>query len=1063
MVNARTNVTASSLAQPPQLRIHLLGPMQIERDGEQIHLPRRKVESLLAYLLLHPERHTRDHLATLLWGDSSDAQARHSLRTALATVRQQVSADLLLTARDHVQLNPNFPMWVDLYHLLDMEQGFDYGAHNYGDHDLLQAHLALWRGELLEGLYDEWVTLERGHYQSRLIRLFLQVTQALRAHSEYAQAIGVAQRVLQVDPANEHAHQHLMFCFVASGNRPAALHQFELCKQALTQELDASPSPETTALYQWIKQFESDSRSAASQITNLPIPLSSFVGRTSETAQIKRLLLPSTKHPVRLLTLTGAGGSGKTRLAIQAATDLIDRYEHGVWWVELAALNDGMLVARAVAKSLGVNEVAGQPLSQSIASSIGDKAMLLVIDNCEHLLEACASLATELLAHCSRLQILATSREALNIAGEMLWQVPTFAVPDPAKTGMLDGLLAFESVRLFIERATAIQPSFALTYENAQAIAQICHQLDGIPLAIELAAARVKVLSVEQIATYLARALGARFELLTQGSRVALPRHQTLRATIDWSYNLLDEAERTLFRRLSVFRGGFTLETIEQIVLPEMHEQGHEGEVGESSSPTLLELLTQLVDKSLVIAEPQGEEKRYRLLETLREYAQERFSTPDELAALQQRHATFFLQMAEQAATELLGIRQHSWLIQLELEHPNLRVALDYLIAKEDGENALRLASALYYFWDSRGYMSEGRQWLNKALALRALVQEETRAKALSAVGLLAYHQDDYPTAEQALHESLMLYEHVEDDAGIAEALRHLGSVESRQGRYEVAQRHLEQSLELFRQLKHSDGTAAALNNLGNLAWELGKNDAARAYFLESLEIRQRMGDQAGIATVLFNLGNTTRVQGDYAAAKTYYEECLRVGRNIGHAALIGIALKSLGVVAYHQQDYDKARRYGEESLQLLLEIGDKSNAGFALSNLGYVARKLGENNEALVYFQQSLQLMHELGHIRGIFFAMEAIAGLLLDLDQHSQATVHLLSANLHLRQQAGIPVPAADQAEYEEVSAKLRQLLGDEAFDALWREGETEPIERIVAEATSLSLDQISGLPFR
>ena len=544
---------------------------------------------------------------------------------------------------------------------------------------------------------------EREHYGTRLLNLFLQVTQNLRAHSEYGQAIAVAQRMLLIDPANEHAHQHLMFCYVASGDRPAALRQYELCERALADELDAEPMPETIALYQWIKQYDGDETAPAAKITNLPIPLSSFVGRTRETAEVKRLLTlaPTTKGKksndrngtdragadkngaVRLLTLIGAGGSGKTRLAIQTATDLIDSFAHGVWWVELAGIGDGGLVARAVAKVLGVREVGDQPVIQRVADFVNDKRMLMVIDNCEHLIEPSAQVATALLERCPNLQVLATSREPLNITGEMLWQVPTFAVPDPAKSTLVDLLMQFESLRLFVERAATVKPGFTLTPENAKAVVEICKQLDGIPLAIELAAARVKLLTVEQIATYLTRALGARFELLTQGSRAAMPRHQTLRATIDWSYDLLDEAERLLFRQVAVFRGGFTLELLEKIVAAE--RQGNR-----RANANTLDLLAQLVDKSLVIVEGYGEQNRYRLLETLREYALEQFPSADELQRYQQHHAETFLHLAEEAEPELIRSQQQSWLNKLDVEHDNLRAALDYLLTHADGEAGIR-------------------------------------------------------------------------------------------------------------------------------------------------------------------------------------------------------------------------------------------------------------------------------------------------------------------------------------------------------------------------------------
>jgi predicted ATPase/DNA-binding SARP family transcriptional activator len=1041
------------------LCIYLLGPMRIERNHVPIHLPRRKVESLLAYLILHPERHSRDHLATLLWGDSSDAQARHSLRTALATIRQQVSPDLLLTDRDHVQLNSALPLWVDLHQLLDLEN-----EHEQAGSDLLQANLALWQGELLADMYDEWIAGEREHYRARLLRLFLQITHTMRARSEYARAIAVAQRVLAFDPANEHAHQHLMFCYVASGDRPAALRQYELCARALLEDLDAPPMPETTALYQWIKQFDGDEPSSAGRITNLPIPLTSFVGRTRETAEVKRLLsLARTRpsrperageSPVRLLTLIGAGGSGKTRLAIQAATDLIDRYADGVWWVELAALSDGGLVGRAVAKTLGVHEVPDQSVSQTVADYLADKHLLVVLDNCEHVIEPCAQIAAELLARCPGLQILATSREPLNIAGENLWQVPAFAAPDPAQLALVDLLLQYESLRLFVERAAAVQPGFALTPENARAVAEICQRLDGIPLAIELAAARVKVLTVEQIAAYLTGALGARFALLTQGSRAAMPRHQTLRATVDWSYALLDEAERTLFRQVAVFHGGFTLDALAQIVDFEGAGARPLPRRSPSNAPPVLDLLTQLVDKSLVMVEPQPGQNRYRMLETLREYALEQSPDGDEMKRVQRRHAEYFLHLAQQAAPNLSSSQQHSWLGRLEIEHPNLRAALDYLIADADGDRALRLATALHRFWDYRGYVGEGREWLRKALAIRETAALEAPARALHAAGWLAYRQGDLGQARQLLDEGLFLFEQAEDEYGIVDILQLLSIIDMDQGDYTAAQQRLEQGLNLARALNYESGIALYLDRLGSLAWDHDRFADAGAFHGESRRINQLLGEDLNVAFQSLAIGDAERMLGNLDAARAYYDECLQIAQTLGHKGLTGAVLKSMGMLAFKQEDYGRARQYGEDALRIFRELGDRVHTGFALGNLGDVARKLGAYSQALAYYSQYLQIMHEVGYKWPTFFALEDIAYLLREAEQHAEPAVRFMSAAERLRRETGIDVAPYQQEKHDRVSTGLRQQLGDSRFDKLWQEGHATPLAEIVAEATRLAL---------
>lgn len=1043
----------------PSWRLTLLGAFRLEHHGVTINLPRRKVEALLAYLVLHPERRTRDDLATLFWGDSLDDKARHSLRTALATLRQHIGEDLLIADREHVQINPNFPLGVDLHELLALEKRLD-------DPELtnplrLRALLDLWSGEMLASFYEDWVVVEREHYHTRLLTTLLNLTQALRARSEYAQAIAVAQKMLSFDAANEHAHQHLMFCYMAAGDRAAALRQYELCAAALARELDAPPMPETTALYQWIKRNNAEEPAAAARITNLPIPLTSFVGRTRESAEVKRLLVRSpyqkeqATHAVRLLSLVGAGGNGKTRLAIQVATDLIDRFADGVWWVELAALTRCDQVANAVAKALGVSAVRNETITQSLINFVGDKELLLVLDNCEHLIEPVAQLAATLLSHCPDLQILTTSREPLNIPGEMLWHMPTLSLPDPQHLSLVDLVLQYECIRLFVERATAVQPSFRLTPENTLAVATICARLDGIPLAIELAAARVKVLPVEQIAIHLTSAIGARFALLTQGSRTALPRQQTLRAAIDWSYDLLNPAERLLFCQLAVFRGGFTLAAIEQVA-----EVGGESLTGVQHPATTLDLLTQLVDKSLVIVEPQGGQNRYRLLETLREYALEQFTTPTALQAVQDRHAAFFREQAEQIAPELLGPRQQAGLAHLEVEHANLRAALGHLLTVDAGEGALRLATALYRFWEGRGYESEGRTWLQRALAQRAAAPHPIQAQALNAAGWLALRQSDHAAARPLFEEALILFEQEEEEVGIADTLQNLAFVAMNQGDYVTAQRHTETSLTLVRELRYEQGIARGLKLLGGLAWDQDRIAEARTYRQESLRLYQQLGNPVSIANAFVDVADCERFLDELVAAAANYEASLAISRSVGHKGLTAAALKGLGMVAFKQQDYTQARRYNEDALQIFRELGDKSHIGFALSNLGDVARKVGDNSQALAYYGQTLQIMYEVGYKWPIFYALEDIAELLAESGQQIEGAARLWGAAGKLRQETGIAVPPNQQEMHNRVLQHFRQQLAEATFQRLYAAGHDAHLAQIAAEAAALALTPASNL---
>jgi len=1040
METISTEASCDAHQPTPALRFYLLGPLRIERDGQPLRLPRRKVEALVAYLLLHPGPQPRDSLATLFWGDSSDAQARHSLRTALATVRKEIAPDLLLADRDYVQLNPAYPCWVDLWALFTLADAID------SNRTALPAALALWQGDLLADCYEEWLIPDREHYRIRLINRFLQVIQSLRARSDYGAAITVAQQLLTVDPANEQAHQHLMFCYMASGDRHAALRQYEHCERTLRAELDVPPLPETTSLYRWIKQNRQDAQTAAAQITNLPIPLTSFVGRMRETAAIKQLLTQSVGC-ARLLTLTGAGGSGKTRLAIQVATDLIDHFLHGVWWIELAPLTDDGQIVRAVAKAIGVNEVDHEPCWQSVVDFVGEHVLLLVIDNCEHLVGAAAQLIGTLLRHCPNLQVLATSRERLDLAGERVWQVPTLPVPDPTMLTQPDPRLTSECIQLFVERAAAVQPDFRLTAANAPAIGAICAQLDGIPLAIELAAARVKVLPVEQIAARLQSAIGTRFTLLTQGSRTAQPRQQTLRAAIDWSYELLTEAERQLFHLVAVFRGGFTLAALEALVAAQADHS--------SVSPAAtLDLLTQLVDKSLVMVEPQAGEHRYRLLETLREYAWAHLAASADLVAAQQAHALYYLGLAEQAVREMAGPQQQSWLNRAELEHPNLRAALASFIAHGDGEQALRLAVGIYHFWHVCGYISEGRQWFQQALAQRATATVVTQAKALGAAGWLAYGQSDFATAQALYTESLALFTATDTQVGIVTALQSLALVEMKQGDYASAQQRLAQSLARCRTMNYAFGTARGLGILGTLALDQNQPTAARLYYSESLHLHQQLGGQVDIATSYMRIGDAECALGNLGAARTNFTACLEIGQTLSYTWLIGNALRGLGMVALAQQDYVQARRYCEEALQIYRRIGDKSLIGFALATLGRVAYHLALPQAALAYYSQSLAIVHAIGYRLPTATALEEIAQLLTTYGCHQEIAIRFWGAAQQLRQAIAIPRAAADQSAAAAAIAVLQSQVGAAPFARLWQAGGATSLAQLVREANALTL---------
>ncbi len=815
--------------------------------------------------------------------------------------------------------------------------------------------------------------------------------------------------------------------------------------------------------------------------SNLPIQLSSFVGRERELAQARGLLASS-----RLVTLTGAGGCGKTRLAIRLAAELVAEFPNGVWLVELGALSDSNLVAQSVASGLGLGEEPGHSLLDTLTDYLRGKHLLLLLDNCEHLIAACAQLAEVLLQACPNLRILATSREALGIAGENPLAVPPLAVPNPGalapdEADLPSRLLTYEGVRLFVDRAVAIHPEFTLTNANAQAVAQICHRLDGIPLAIELAAARVKALSVEQIAAR----LDDRFRLLTGGSRTALPRHQTLQALIDWSYDLLSKPERVLLRRLSVFAGGWTLEAGEGVCPSDGIE-----------ATDVLDLLTRLVERSLVLVERRNGEARYRMLDTIRQYARAKILEAGEAEQIRTRHLDFFLRLAEEAEPELRGLEQPTWLRRLETEYDNLRVALDWSQGSAESESGLRLAGALFRFWLLRGHVDEGRHWLEgtlsradptlrttaRAKALRGagflaighgnlpagrsrseqslaisreLGEPEGIADSLHGLGRAAYFQGDYPAARSLFEESLAVSRSVNYAWGCANALYRVGMVSMIQGDYPQARPHFEESATIFRELGDKWSLSYSLSALGEEAFRRGHYDLARTVLEESLEFFRELGSKSGIAMSLSELGWLALSQGDFLTARARLEESLALRQEMGYRVGVAIALNLLGDVALRQGNYPQAKGLIERGLKLRKEMGNKSGIAWSLQNLGHLAHRQGESQQAAALFEESLTLFAELGNKIGIAeclegLASEAVGEAKSDGNAHKpEKAARLLGAAEALREAASTPLPPYRRADYDRDLAAARAQLDDPVFRAAWEAGRSMTMERAVAYA--------------
>ncbi len=611
--------------------------------------------------------------------------------------------------------------------------------------------------------------------------------------------------------------------------------------------------------------------------TNLPLALTSFVGRQREMVEVRRLVFST-----RLLTLTGAGGSGKTRLAVQVASDLLDAFAHGVWLVELAPLGNAALIPQLVANSLGIRESPGTSLDDSLIRYLQPKHLMLVLDNCEHLVEACAPLIERWLRAGPELKVLTTSREDLAVPGEVCFRVPNLTLPDPQHLPPLETLATYEAVRLFVERAQAARPEFRLTEANAKSVAKICAQLDGMPLAIELAATRVHTMAVQQIAAR----LDDRFRLLTTGARTVLPRQQTLRATVDWSYDLLPAEEQILLGRLSVFAGGWTLEAAEDIC-------GGDG----VEKAQVVDLLGHLVTKSLAVVQEQSSEARFGMLETVRMYAREKLIRSGEIGRIQTRHLDFFLRLTEEADPHLRTFEQIRWLDRLDLELDNLRAALEWSIGAGETERGLRMSSALTGFWYRRGYLSEGRDWFDRLLRKNENASIRARADALCQAASLASSQQDIAKAIAYSMESLALYRQLEDEKGIAKTLAALGHAYHIAGDAERAMRHLEESLALYEELDDEWGKGTALLWLADSYTRQGNLKHAAALAERSLGLFRELGDGWGIAFSLGNVGEIARRQGDYDQAAARFKESLALHQRTGTRADIPFSLEALAIV----------------------------------------------------------------------------------------------------------------------------------------------------------------------
>jgi predicted ATPase/DNA-binding SARP family transcriptional activator len=1043
-------------------RVELLGDLRAQREEQVVSRFRtQKTAALLGYLAFFRQRsQPREVLIELLWPDRDRESGLRNLRVSLTSLRHQleppgIGAGAVVLADHHsVQLNPT-TVTTDV---AEFEAALQEAETADGADRIpwLEHAVDLYRGALLPGYYEAWIPpqlllLEEQYFQAvdQLLKLLQQV-------GDLQRALQYAGRAVAADPLREETHMALMCLYAAAGRRPEALRQYQELERLLRAEQGTAPSDAARVLAATLQKGlpptsaglalrtsgvaqrtvppgarfpESGDPSALPRArrptpnVSLPLQLTRFFGREAEIEHLCEML--GVGGP-RLVTLTGPGGSGKTRLAIEVAARLGEAFGGAVWFVPLADLTEPRRIVDSILDVLRLThspEV--EPLEQ-VTTSLSRQPSLLLLDNFEHLVEGGAQVVRVLLERAPSLTCLLTSRQVLNLAGEQGFAVRPLPIPGSVDTP--ERLLDFASVRLFVDRAQLARSDFQVTRANARAVAELCNRLEGIPLAIELAAARANMMSPAQILGHLA----CRFDFLVSHRRDAEARHRTLRAAIDWSYRLLPPALQRLFARLSIFRGGWIVEAAEAVCIadsPSLRPQ--------SADLSTLDMLTELCERSLILAEDTGAQTRFRMLETLREYAGEQFGDEERLA-LARRHADYFLRLAEQAEPELEGPHQAEWFERLEKEHDNLRAALEWSLEK------------------GREGREEGREGREKGKGTGEWRQPEGRTLGKKKEEAQEEGSREEGEREEAQAESVFQSEIGNRKSEIAEAGLRLAGALARfwdvRGHFREGRERLASALSRTEGFEATSARARALNGAGILAYCQNDYDSARTLHAASLAISRKLGDPKNRARALNRLGLLSYYQGDVAAAHAFYEEGLAIQREIGDAEGVAVSLVNLGFMAGRQGDQARARSYFEESLAIQRRLGNKGGIANALHGLAFLTCEQSDAGTARALLEESLAIYRELGNKQGIAVSLEAFARLAV-VEGQAERAGRLWGAGAALRKAIGVSLAPADQTEQEARLAALRRSLGEASFSLAYEAGRALTWEQAIQEALAES----------